>query len=290
MLEFNSDIFMKFVVDSGSTKADWLLFNNKQHLGVYNTLGLNPEVLNTNVLVERILANEEIANLRTSIKEIYFYGSGCSTVHSKKVMQDALVHVFENAEFFEILEDTYAAVYATCHDLEPGIVCINGTGSNCSFFNGKEVEQAVNSLGYLAMDDCSGVDFGRRLIRAYYFNAMPADLKHEFEMAYNLDADYIKKNFYKEPNPNAYLASFLPFLIAHKNHSFLQKMITESFQFFIDYYIKQYANHADVPIHFIGSTAFLLQEEFESILSKNHLKAGVFYQKPLEGLIKLHQK
>ena len=55
---------MKFVVDSGSTKADWLLFNNKQHLGVYNTLGLNPEVLTTDVLVDRMLCNEEIANLQ----------------------------------------------------------------------------------------------------------------------------------------------------------------------------------------------------------------------------------
>src|SRR5690606_30186941 len=107
---------MKFVVDSGSTKADWLLFNNKQYLGVYNTLGLNPEVLNIDVLVERMVCNEELANLRTSIKEIYFYGSGCSTTHSKKIMRDALEKVFENADFFEILEDTYAAVYATCHD------------------------------------------------------------------------------------------------------------------------------------------------------------------------------
>lgn len=289
-MNLNRTFFMKFVVDSGSTKADWLLFNNKQYLGVYNTLGLNPEVLNTDVLVERILQNEEIANLRTSIKEIYFYGSGCSTAHSKEIMKTALQNVFVNATFFEILEDTYAAVYATCQDLKPGIVCINGTGSNCSFFNGKEVEQAVISLGYLAMDDCSGVDFGRRLIRAYYFNTMPADLKEKFKEAYNLDADYIKKNFYKEPNPNAYLASFLPFLIVNKDHSFLQDMIKERFLFFIDHYIKQYPDYKEVPVHFIGSTAFLLQSEFKSLLERNNLTAGVFYQKPIEGLIELHQK
>lgn len=281
---------MKFVVDSGSTKADWLLFNNKQNIGVYNTLGLNPEVLTTSVLTERILCNEEIANLRIAIKEIYFYGSGCSTPHSKETMLQALKNVFENAVFFEILEDTYAAVYATCTDLKPGIVCINGTGSNCSYFNGKTVEQAVESLGYLAMDDCSGVEFGRSLIRAYYFNSMPNDLKSKFEEAYNLDADFIKKNFYKEPNPNAYLASFLPFLIANKNHEFLQGMIAKSFQFFIDHYIKQYKNHLQVPIHFIGSTAFLLQNEFKSLLIKNNLMVGVFYQKPLDGLIEFHKK
>lgn len=281
---------MKFVVDSGSTKADWLLFNKKQFLNVYSTLGLNPEVLSTEVLVERILANEEIQNLRTSVAEIYFYGSGCSTPHSKLIMKEALTKVFENATFFEILEDTYAAAYATCQDLKPGIVCINGTGSNCSFFDGKNLHQAVNSLGYLAMDDCSGVDFGRQLIRAYYFNTMPTDLKQDFEKAYNLSADYIKKNFYKEPNPNAYLASFLPFLIAHKNHAFLQDMIKRTFQFFTDYYIKQYQNHKEVPIHFIGSTAFLLQDEFKEVLSKNQLNIGVFYQKPLDGLMEFHQQ
>src|SRR5690606_11603202 len=156
------------------------------------TLGLNPEVLTTDVLVDRMLCNEEIANLRASIKAIDFYGSGCSTTDSKKVMREALEEAFENAVFLETLEDTSAAVYATCHDLKPGIVCINGTGSNCSFFSGKEVEQAVNSLGYLAMDDCSGVDFGRRLIRAYYFNTIPSDLKIKFEAAYNLNADFIK--------------------------------------------------------------------------------------------------
>lgn len=281
---------MKFVVDSGSTKADWLLFNNKHYLGIYNTLGLNPEVLDKNVLVERILNNEELANLRTSVLEVHFYGAGCSTTHATAIMKETLQDVFPNTSFIEILEDTYAAVYATCQDLKPGIVCINGTGSNCSFFDGREVKQAVQSLGYLAMDDCSGVDFGRKLIRSFYFNTMPEELKIAFEQAYNLDAAYIKQNFYKEPNPNAYLASFLPFLIAHKKHSFLQQMVRDNVQFFIDHYIKQYPEHTQVPIHFIGSTAFLLKSEFQEVLEKNNLISGVFYQKPMDGLIAFHQK
>ncbi len=290
MSEFNSDIFMKFVVDSGSTKADWLLFNSKQYLGSYFTIGLNPEVLDKEVLVQRILDNEELLNLRISVKEVYFYGSGCGTKHAKDNMKAALQEVFLNAVFFEILEDTYAAVYATCQDLKPGIVCINGTGSNCSYFNGKEVEQAVESLGYMAMDDCSGVDFGRELIRSYYFKTMPPDLQRLFEASYNLSPDYVKHHFYKEPNPNAYLASFLPFLIAHKDHDFLKELIYLKVQFFIDHYIRQYGSHLEVPVHFIGSTAFLLQQEFKDILLKNNIRPGVFYQKPLDGLIEFHQK
>jgi N-acetylglucosamine kinase-like BadF-type ATPase len=45
------------------------------------------------------------------------------------------------------------------------IVSILGTGSNCSYFDGKELHQKVQSLGYIIMDDCSGNVFGKELIR-----------------------------------------------------------------------------------------------------------------------------
>jgi N-acetylglucosamine kinase-like BadF-type ATPase len=72
-------------------------------------------------------------------------------------------------------EDTYAAVYATTPKGEKAIVSILGTGSNCSYFDGKELHQKVQSLGYIVMDDCSGNVFGK-LIRKYYFNKMPQEL------------------------------------------------------------------------------------------------------------------
>jgi hypothetical protein len=83
----------------------------------------------------------------------------------------------------------------------------------------------VQSLGYIAMDDCSGNRFGRHLLRGYYFNKMPKELAQEFEEEYNVDADYIKNNLYKEPNPNAYLATFAKFLIKHKDTAFCKKYI-----------------------------------------------------------------
>ena len=53
----------------------------------------------------------------------------------------------------------------------------------------------------------------KNLIRRYYFNKMPKELAKEFEKEYNLDPDFIKNKLYKEPNPNAYLATFAKFLI-----------------------------------------------------------------------------
>src|SRR5690606_10008093 len=112
-----------------------------------------------------------------------------------------------------------------------------------SYFDGAVLHQKVQSLGYIAMDDCSGNQFGRHLIRAYYFNKMPSDLAKQFETEHDLDADVIKHNLYKEPNPNAYLATFAKFLIQHKDHAFCKKIILQGMEDFIDLYIKQYENY-----------------------------------------------
>jgi N-acetylglucosamine kinase-like BadF-type ATPase len=45
----------------------------------------------------------------------------------------------------------------------------NGTGSNCSYFDGKGLDQSVKSLGYTLMDEASGNYYGKELIRDYYF-------------------------------------------------------------------------------------------------------------------------
>src|SRR5690606_39470312 len=95
---------------------------------------------------------------------------------------------------------------------ESSINCIVVTVSNVNYFDGKDLIQKVQSLGYIAMDDASGNHFGKELIRQYYFNKMPQDLAKQFETEYDLDADVIKEHFYKKPNPNAYLASFAKFL------------------------------------------------------------------------------
>ena len=65
--------------------------------------------------------------------------------------------------------------------MKKAIVSILGTGSNCSYFDGKVLHQKVQSLGYIVMDDCSGNVFGKELIRKYYFNKMPKELSVEFE-------------------------------------------------------------------------------------------------------------
>ena len=206
-------------------------------------------------------------------------------------MKDFLTSVFKKyftKAIVSVYEDTYAAAFGTTPKGEQAIVCILGTGSNCSYFDGKVLHQKVQSLGYIAMDDGSGNRFGRHLLRGYYFNKMPKDLAKEFEEEYNLDPDYIKHNLYKEPNPNAYLATFAKFLIKYKDNDYCKKIIQDEMKDFVENYILQFENCHDVLVHFVGSIAFYLKDDLEVALEKYDIKVGNVLRRPIDGLIAYH--
>lgn len=279
---------MKLLVDGGSTKADWIAIDeNGKVLFTTQTLGLNPEVLDKEEVIARLEDKFDISHNRTKAKNLYFYGAGCGTDRMKNYLAEVFQEYFPNATV-AVYEDTYAAVYATTPKDEEAIVCILGTGSNCSYFDGKILHQKVQSLGYIAMDDGSGNRFGRHLIRGYYFNKMPKELAVEFEEEYNLDPDYIKANLYKEANPNAYLATFAKFIIKHKEKEYCKKIIYKELNKFVKNYIMQYENCKTVPVHFVGSIAFYLKDELTEILSKYDIKIGNVLRRPIDGLIAYH--
>jgi N-acetylglucosamine kinase-like BadF-type ATPase len=279
---------MKLLVDSGSTKADWIAIDtNGKVLFTTQSLGLNPEVLTKEEIIARLDDKFDISHNKDKAAYLFFYGAGCGTDRMKNFLTEVFQEYFSNASV-SVYEDTYAAVFATTPKNEQAIVCILGTGSNCSYFDGNVLHQKVQSLGYIAMDDCSGNRFGRHLIRGYYFNKMPKNLAKEFEKEFNIEPDVVKQNLYKKPNPNAYLATYAKFLIKHKDSEFCQKYIREEMVSFVENYIMQFENCKEVPVHFVGSIAFYLKDELEAILSEYEIKIGNVLRRPIDGLIEFH--
>jgi len=280
---------MILIADSGSTKADFVALNNKgSNLFMTETLGLNPEVLTKEEIFRRLNQRFDILHNKEKVEKLFFYGAGCGTDRMKNYLDSAFREYFPNA-MVSVLEDTYAAAYATNPTNEKAIICILGTGSNCSYFDGKTLIQKVQSLGYIAMDDASGNHFGKELIRQYYFNKMPKHLAEKFQKEYDLDADVIKENFYKKPNPNAYLASFAKFLISHKNEPVFQKIIFDELELFIENYIKQFEDYKEVQVHFIGSIAFYLKDELRKTLDGHEIRLGNVLRRPMDGLVEYHK-
>lgn len=280
---------MILIVDSGATKSDWIALDGKgEQLFMTQTLGLSPEVLTRPVIEDRLANNFELSQNREKVTHLFFYGAGCGTDRMKIFLKDIFKVFFPNA-VADVKEDTYAAIYATTKIGQQAIVCILGTGSNCSYYDGEQLFQKVASLGYIPMDDGSGNFFGRKLIRDFYFNKIPKDLATKFENEYNLDADVIKENLYKQPNPNTYLATFARFIVENKNHPYCRGVIDKGFQQFINNYIMQFDLATKVPVSFVGSIAYYLRDELTTVIERNDMVLGVIRQRPIEGLVEFHR-
>ena len=281
---------MILIVDSGATKADWICIDkNSDILFSTQTLGLNPHYLSSLIINERIVNNFEIYQNRNKISHLYFYGAGCGVDSSVMRMKKAFEKIFTNSQFI-IKEDTYAAVYSVVDFNQPSIVCILGTGSNCTYFDGNDIEQRITSLGYLLMDQASGNYFGKELLRAYYFNQMPKELSQKFSKQFDLDPNVVKENIYRKDNPPGYLASFAKFLVQNRSDQTISKILNKGFQIFIENQIFQYLNAKDISIHFVGSIAFYLKDELKKALKNNGLKIGKVIKQPIDGLVSYHKE
>jgi N-acetylglucosamine kinase-like BadF-type ATPase len=281
---------MILVVDSGSTKTDWIALDNEgEEIFSTQTLGLNPQMLSNEILNERIKNNFDIYKNRKLVNKLFFYGAGCGVKDTQNRILKVFKSIFVNSEF-DIKEDTYAAVYSAVDKGIPSIVNIIGTGSNCSYYDGKNVIQKVQSLGYVLMDYASGNYYGKYLIRAYYFNKMPESLRDEFSNNYDLSPNSIKNKLYREENPNTYLAGFARFLIENKSNEYFKEIIFKGLERFIDYQILQYDDFSKVDIHYVGSIAYYLKDEIIKIGKKYNLKTGKFIQRPITGLVDYHKR
>ncbi|MDX1462063.1 MAG: N-acetylglucosamine kinase [Marinirhabdus sp.] len=288
---------MILITDGGSTKCDWILINTKGEVVLRSrTLGLNPAVVPEAELERRICENEDLQSYADKVTTLDFYGAGCGTATPVAMLKKVLEHCFKAADV-SVYEDTVAAVYSAT--TEPGIVCILGTGSNSCYFDGKEVHAGLPSLGYILMDEASGNYYGKRLIRDYFYNKMPSALATEFEQRFNLDADVIKTNVYREKNPNMYLASFAEFIFNPSEdrpvqmgeiNGYFYNLISEGIRKFIERRILCFKESQHVPIHFVGSIAHFSEDIIKDCLKPYQLELGTIVRRPIDGLIAYYQE
>lgn len=284
---------MILIVDSGSTKSDWLAVDNNGNkiMPKIRTKGLNPAILSEKKLYKTIKKSDALITNREKVTHVFFYGAGCGTENPRILLKAVLSDIFSNAEV-SVNEDTLAAVYATIsHPKEAAVVCIMGTGSNCSYYDGDVLHQRVDSLGYILMDDASGNYYGKELLRDYYFNHMPENIKIAFGAKYNLESDFIKYNLYKQPSPNAYLANFAEFMFLQKDSDYIVELIKNGIRRFAKNMILQYKEELKtVPVHFAGSIAYFSEKEIKEVAEEMGFTVGNFERRPIDGLIPFHTK
>jgi N-acetylglucosamine kinase-like BadF-type ATPase len=284
---YNEQRNMILIADSGSTKTDWRLLDKNGVLATAKTVGFNPFYQTS----ENIVRNLEEESLRLQLKnyqpeEIYYYGTGCSTDAKRTIVETALAEVFPKATI-QINHDLLGAARALCGTSE-AIACILGTGSNSCHFDGKEIVSNVPNLGFLLGDEGSGGYMGKRLIQAFLNNELPEELHQKFAERYQLTRDEIMDQVYTKPFPNRYLASFTMFLSETYEHPFTHNLILKGFDDFFTRNITKYEKHKTLPVHFLGSIAFIFTTELKEIAEKHGVQIGKIIRTPIEGLIEYH--
>ena len=278
---------MILIADGGSTKADWILLDNSGNQMIKTrTGGLNPAVFAEDLMKKRIQENTDLEACKDKVTNVYFYGAGCGTEKPTLLLKSIFESFFINATV-DVKEDTYAAAYAVT--TEPGIVCILGTGSNSCYFDGENVDVRIPSLGYILMDEASGNYFGKKLIRDYYYHKMPKDIADKFEEQFNLDADTVKKNIYREDNPNTYLAQFAEFIFKNERNCYFNKVLHKGMKDFFKNKILPYNEAKQLPVHFVGSIAYFASDIIADVARYHMVKLGNIVRRPIDGLIEYHR-
>ncbi|MEJ5105380.1 BadF/BadG/BcrA/BcrD ATPase family protein [Chryseobacterium sp. MYb328] len=280
---------MVAIVDSGSTKSDWVILDDfKKVFLKTETIGFNPNFINRELIAPEIQKNSNLILVKNSITKVFFYGSGCGVEKNRETIEVELKKIFDKAEII-VKEDLMAAAYAA-YKGKPAIVCILGTGSNSCYFDGKDVKIELPSLGFLMGDEGSGSAIGKQLVRRYFMKKLPADLHLEFETDYKLTIEDALKNMYHAPRPNAYLADFNKFVVERKDHPYFVNMVFEEMKSFFEYQVMPYQEANDAEINFIGSIAYYYENILRSVAEELNLNVGHVVQKPIESLVDYHIK
>lgn len=281
-----AQIFLKMliIIESGSTKADWLIIKDENRIQHY-TMGFNP-FFHSSEFVEDVLSRDEFLNgFFNEEGKIYFYGAGCSSNDLQKTIQIGFESVFKNAKVF-VDHDLSAAALSVYRNRDV-IACILGTGSNSVYFDGKNLSEVVPALGYILGDEGSGSFFGKQMLTDFLYKKLPELMVQEI-IERGLSKDEIFKNVYMEPNANVFLASLSPILINNRNLEYSQKLIHRGFDLFLENHVLCFPNHKDAEVSFVGSISALLSEELTVSCERKGIKVGQIIRRPIDSLANYH--
>lgn len=277
---------MMLLADSGSTKTDWGLVENGKLVKRLRTSGMNPFQMSEEAITEEIKTHLVPELPGTVLDEVHFYGAGC-TKEKQPIVERALrANLTINGEC-EVASDMLGAARGICGH-KPGIACILGTGSNSCSYDGKNLVKNVSPLGFILGDEGSGAVLGKLLVGDVLKNQMPEAISKRFFEKYKLTSAEIIDRVYRQPKPNTFLASFVPFLEENIDEPKIYNLVKESFRSFLRRNVMQYDGWQTLPIGFNGSIAKIYKKPLLEALEEEGMHLGRIIQAPMEAMVEYH--
>jgi glucosamine kinase len=277
---------MLLLADSGSTKTDWLLMEGDKEVLRLKSVGFNPYFVDSQHIYNELVSGFMEKFDLDAVKEVYYYGAGCSSASKQAVVDNALRQLFPQAQ--TLVEHDLLGAARALFGHEKGIAGILGTGSNSCLFNGKDVVGTIFSLGYFFGDEGSGAHLGKTYLTAHLKKNVPEEIYRKFGETYTYSPEDILTHVYKMPAPNRFLASFSVFIKNNIGHPFIEEMVIQCFEDFFKEMIQIYEGHQELPFSCIGSVGFNFRPQIEQVLDRHGMTIGRFLVSPMEGLKEYH--
>jgi len=288
---------MKLIVDSGSTKAAWYVALPGSMSFMIRTAGINPvrddlDAMRAVVGGARVSVESELVLGRASslgqvlrFSHVYFYGAGCIPPYSGSLCS-LLQEVFPEAEV-AVESDLLGAARALCGHAE-GIACILGTGANSCLYDGRDIALQTPALGWILGDEGSGAVLGRLLVGDVLKGQLPPALCTEFLERFRLTQAEVIERVYRQPQPNRFLASLVPFLADHAEDAAVHALLVGEFRRFLVRNVAAYGRR-DLPVSFVGGVAWQFRPELQQALEAEGYVLGRIEKEPIHRMAEFHQ-
>ena len=257
------------IADIGATKSHWRINseNHDDHDIYLNGFNFS------NDDIENLELPQIGKTLSQNIRSAYIFAAGYNAQIHKTSLEKKLIESFQNLSTIYIHHDLMAACLATA-GLTSGIICILGTGSNACAYDGQEIIEKIEPLGYILGDEGGGFQIGKILINDFFNQRMPSKTSQVFASQFKISKTDVLSRVYKSKNAKSYVASFAPFITEMRN-PYTNDVMSTVFDSFIEKYLYPLHEKNPLPIYFVGSVAkihaSLLKETRVLFLAKTGL-------------------
>ncbi|MCS6981589.1 MAG: hypothetical protein NZM65_05265 [Flavobacteriales bacterium] len=226
----------------------------------FNALTDKAEVL------EKILNHYQVWLQEKKPERVWFFAAGyrkdsCQEVNRilEKKFHSSTLHIGNDLEALGIALG------------QSGLVGILGTGASAALWNGHQILDQGPSLGWIVGDEGSGAWLGRQVLRSFYYNLLPDELKPSFEEYLSQTSRAIVLQLIYGPQGRRFLAGLARWLScdAVRKHWWSQALLQQGFQEYWEFQVQPLlSNQNTTQALFSGGIVWHFREEWEKFVKE----------------------
>jgi len=272
------------VVYSGTKTAIWKIAKDGKTIAECSMPGINPFFVDQKSLLQQLNKKSILINHAEQIKKIYVFAAGATCVERRNELAASLSLFFKFAKI-SVHDDLHGAAIAACFN-KTGIVGILGSGANCAYFNGHHPVANNFGLGFILGDEGSANYLGKIILKHFLQEKLPIELLKKFGTKYDLNRSEILERVYRKSLAQQFLSSFLDFYIDNREHPYIQQLIDDAFQRYINtYLLPTLQQYPDKEVHFVGIVAGNFQDRLRLVAERNNFEITTITKEPIYNLL-----